>query len=64
MAAQKRQKICWQKFFAFLNAFWPKPQLIKALNSLDSSISYGRLLQNQKTEDSRELFLPKNNFPN
>ena len=40
----------------------PKTHLIKALNSLDSFRSYGRLLENQKTEGSRELFLTENDF--
>ena len=30
-------------FFAFLNPYEPKPQLIKIHNSLDSSGSYGKL---------------------
>ena len=37
-------------------------QLIKIHNSLDSSRPYGRLLENQKTWDSRELFLLENDF--
>ena len=55
MSAQERKQNCWQKFFAFFNV-----QLIKALNSLDSSRSYGRVLENVKTETSTELFLPEN----
>ena len=62
MAAQKHTKKFRQKFFAFLNAYYPKAQLIKALNSLDSSRTYGRLLENPKTGGSRELFLPENDF--
>ena len=61
MAAQKRKKKkkkCQQKFFAFWNAYYPNTHLIKALNSLDSSSPYGRLLEKQKTGGSRELFLP------
>ena len=34
----------------------------KIHNSLDSSRPYGRLLENQKTGGSRELFLPENYF--
>ena len=34
----------------------PKP------NSLDSSRPYGRLFENKKTGDCRELFLPENDF--
>ena len=43
-------------------AYYPKTHLIIALNSLDSSRLYGRLLENQKTGGSRELFLPENDF--
>ena len=60
MAAQKHKKNCWQKFFPFLNAYYPKTHLIKTLNSLDSSRPYGR--QNKKTGGPRELFLPENDF--
>ena len=34
----------------------------KAVYSLDSSRPYCRLLQNQKTRGSRELFLPENDY--
>ena len=36
--------------------------VIKALNSLYSSRSYRRLLENSKTGFFRELFLPENDF--
>ena len=62
MAAQKRQKNFQQKFLAFLNVYYPKTHLIKSLYSLDSSRSYGRLLENPKTGDSRNLFLPESDF--
>ena len=62
MAAQKHARICWQKLFAFLNIYLYKTQLIKALNSLDSSRPYKRLLENPKTGGSRDLFLPENDF--
>ena len=39
-----------------------KTQPIKALNSLDSSISYGSLLENLQTRAFKKLFLPKNDF--
>ena len=39
-----------------------KTKLIKALESLDSLRSYGRLLQNTKTGASRDLFLPESDF--
>ena len=51
MAAQKRKKIFSAEFFAFLNVYYPKTHLIKALNSLDSSRPYGRLLENQKNRE-------------
>ena len=41
-----------------------KTQLIQSLNSLNSSRSYRRLLENQKTGGSEELFLPKSDFQN
>ena len=62
MAAQKRKKIFSAEFFAFLNVYYPKTHLIKALNSLDSSRPNGRLSQNPKTGGFRELFLPENDF--
>ena len=62
MAAQKRKKKIRQKFLAFLNVYYPKTHLIKALYSLDSSRSYGRLLENPKTGASRDLFLPESDF--
>ena len=63
MVAQKHtQKNCWQKYFAFLNAHYPKTQQIKALNSPDSSRSYRKPLENPKTHSFKKLFLPKNDF--
>ena len=62
MAAPKRKKIFRQKFLAFLNFYYPKTHLVKALCSLDSSRSYGRLLENPKTGGSRDLFLPESDF--
>ena len=35
---------------------------MKALNSLDSSRLYGRLLENPKPGASTDLFLPENDF--
>ena len=37
-------------------------QLIKAFNCLESSRAYERLLENPKTWDSMELFLPENDL--
>ena len=45
-------------------SFMLKTQPIQSLNSFDSSRSYGRLLENQKTGGSKELFLPKSDFQN
>ena len=55
MAAQKR------KFF-FLNIYYHQTHLIKALYTLDSSRSYGRLLENPKTGASRDIFLPESDL--
>ena len=46
---KKKEINCWQKFFTFLNACYPKTHIIKAFNSLDSSRSRGRLLKNKET---------------
>ena len=62
MAARKHKKNYWQNFFAFLIAYKPKTLLIKGLNSIDSTRSYGRLSENVKTGGFRELFLPENDF--
>ena len=63
VVAQKDTKQnCWQKLTVFLNAHYSKTHLLKALNSLDSSRTYGRLSENLKTGGSRELFLPENDF--
>ena len=47
---------------AFLNAYYPKTQLIKAFNFLDSSRRYRRLLEKLNRRGSREFFLPENDF--
>ena len=57
-----KKKKLWKEFFVFLNVYCPKTHLIKALYSLDSSRSYGRLLENPKTGASRDLFLPESDF--
>ena len=50
-------------FFAFLNAYWPKTHPSnQALNSLDPSRTYRRLLESPKPGSSMELFLPENGF--
>ena len=45
-----------------MNVYQPKTQLIKALNSLDCSITYGWLLENQTAMGCRELFFLENGF--
>ena len=59
---ERKKKKLWQKCLAFLNVYYLKTHLIKALNSLDSSRPNGRLSQNPKTGSFRELFLPENDF--
>ena len=61
MAAQKckKKQTVDRNFFAFLNVYYPKTHLIKALNSLDLSRPNGRLLEDLKTGASRNLFLPE-----
>ena len=56
MAAHKK------KAEAFLNPYLPKNYLIQILNFLGSFKLYGTLLLNLKTEDSRKMFLPENDF--
>ena len=63
-SSKTQKKHFWQKFLAFLNAFYPKTHLSKYLNSPDSSRPYGRLLQNLKARSSRDLFLLENDFQN
>ena len=57
---KKKKKKMGRIFFAVLNVYYPKTNLIKALNSLDSSRPNGRLSQNPKARGFRELFLSKN----
>ena len=63
-----QKKLLEKFFFEFLNVYYPKTHLIKAINSPDSSRPNGRLSQNQKkkqqqkTRGFRELVLPGNNF--
>ena len=50
----------WQKFLASFECLLSQhPSNQKALYSLDSCKSYGRLLENPKTGASRDLFLSK-----
>ena len=56
MAAHKK------KVEAFLNTYLPKNHLIQILIFLGSFKLYGTLLLNLKTEDSRKMFLPENDF--
>ena len=66
MVAQKckKKKIGSRKFLAFLNAHYHQTHLIKSLKTFDSSRPYGKLLENQKTGGSKELFLHENDFQN
>ena len=61
MAAQKQKKLS-AVFFAFLNTYYSKNQLIKNLNSLDSSRPYKKLLENPKIGHFSDFFLPGNDF--
>ena len=56
MAAHKK------KVEAFLNTYLPKNHLIQILIFLGSFKLYRTLLLNLKTEDSRKMFLPENDF--
>ena len=62
MAAQKCKKHFRRNFLAFLNVYYPQSHLIKALYTLDSSRSYGKLLENPKTGASREFFSSESDF--
>ena len=41
-----QKQIVSRTFFVFLNAYYPKTDLIQSLKSLDSSGPYARLLEN------------------
>ena len=67
MAAQKRKKKTKtgkQIFFGIFECLFTPKSIQTKLSTLliDSSRSYKRPLENQKTEGSRELFLPENDF--
>ena len=62
MKKKKKKKKNWQKFFSLLNICYPKTHLIKALYSLDSSRSCGRLVENPETGVSRDLFMAESDF--
>ena len=66
MAAQKRQKKtpASRFFFGIFECLFTPKSIQTMLSTLliDSSRSYKRPLENQKTEGSRELFLPENDF--
>ena len=62
MMAQKHQKKFWWNYFCIFECLLTLECLLMSTNSLDSSRSYERLLENQKTGGSRELFLPENDF--
>ena len=60
MVTQKCKKKLLAEIFHIFEYLLPKTHLIKDINSLDSSRPNGRVLENQKTGGSRELFLPEN----
>ena len=63
MVAQKQKKKSLAEIFCIFECLLTRnPTNQKALNSLDSSRPCGRLLENQKTGSSRELFLPAHDF--
>ena len=62
---KKKKKKNWQqKIFSIFEDFYHQTHLIKSLNTFDSSRPYGKLLENQKTGGSKELFLHENDFQN
>ena len=62
MADQKRKKKFRQTFLAFFNVSYSKTHLITAFYCVDSSRSFGRLLENSKTGACRGLCLPESDF--
>ena len=63
MTAQKRKKKeMSDKILVFLNVYYPKTHLIKALDSLDSSRSYGGKSKNPKAGASTMLVIIFWNF--
>ena len=62
MQKKKKKKKKSRILLHFRMPITPKPIESKLSTLLDSSRSYGRLLENQKIGDSRELFLPENDF--
>ena len=53
-----------RRCLASLNTSYTKTDLIKSINSLDSSRIYGRMLENQKAQCFKDRFLPENDFQN
>ena len=60
MAAEKGKKNVLADVCGIFECLLPQTHLIKAPNSLDSSRPNGRLSQNPKTGDFRELNMVKN----
>ena len=50
------------EIFGIFECLLPQTHLMKTLYSLDSSRSYGRVLENPKTGASRNLFLLESDF--
>ena len=61
MASQKHTKKMLAEIFCIFECLLTQNPIL-ALNFLDSSRSYGRLLENPKLGASRKLFLPQNDF--
>ena len=62
MAAQYCKKNLTKIFGVFECLLTYNSTLLKIINYLDSSRTYGKLLENPNTRNSRELCLPQNDF--
>ena len=52
----------WENFLCIFECLLTQNPTNKAVNSLDSSRTYGWVLENPAARGSRELFLPANDF--
>ena len=59
---KKKKKKNLAEIFGIFECLLPQTHLMKTLYSLDSSRSYGRVLENPKTGASRNLFLLESDF--
>ena len=62
MAAQYCKKNLTKIFGVFECLLTYNSTLLKIINYLDSSRTYGKLLENPNTRNSREFCLPENDF--